>query len=518
MISSRRKPTAWVESWTLPGRFFSRRMWPGLGEVGQQRIVARVLPMMGIEAAEGPADRRAGADHGAIDVDREPRQREPADRVRHDLVVQLTQRGQRRPRELPEPVAHRARRRNSRQAAEAAHQGIAGDVPQMLRSAAADVEERQDQQAEPGAAVVAPHRGQRSAESAGQIDPLQIPTQQFQPTVGRQLLRHELDGQIALDHSVQARYAQPHQRGLQCVGSDVGAFSLKSALGASLIHFDRSLMPERVLRGLGGAGRPLAHAEPRRQGPRAGGRGRRAARRGPEGAAGRAPAAGGPLRLPGPRLMTQVHERLQTGDWTGFARLVQRISGALLTNSYRDDQEPWKADEEGGGPRPTSCPPSIGRGQGRRPYFEILFVSPAERAMWPEIRETFRRLRRAEDEFVYEPVVVGSFEDAVLAVVFNPNLQAVVISDGFGYPSQYTVPVLREILTRQVQVAESARRAISGPCWRRWCAAGGRSSTSISRPTATSPGWPAPPRRRRSGGSSTGSRSRWRSTWRSSTA
>src|SRR5262245_3005576 len=48
---------------------------------------------------------------------------------------------------------------------------------------------------------------------------------------------------------------------------------------------------------------------------------------------------------PGPRLMTQVHERLQTGDWTGFARLVQRISGALLSNSYRDDQEAWKEEE-----------------------------------------------------------------------------------------------------------------------------------------------------------------------------
>jgi arginine decarboxylase len=32
-----------------------------------------------------------------------------------------------------------------------------------------------------------------------------------------------------------------------------------------------------------------------------------------------------------------------------------------------------------------------------------------------------------------------------------------VISDGFGYPSQYTVPVLREILARQVQVADAAR-------------------------------------------------------------
>jgi arginine decarboxylase len=102
-------------------------------------------------------------------------------------------------------------------------------------------------------------------------------------------------------------------------------------------------------------------------------------------------------------------------------------------------------------------PPSIGRGQARRPYFEILYVSPADRGMWPDIRDTFRKLRRSEDEFVYEPVVVESFEDAVLAVVFNDNLQAVVISDGFAYPSQHTVPVLPDILTRQVQLGERSR-------------------------------------------------------------
>jgi len=165
---------------------------------------------------------------------------------------------------------------------------------------------------------------------------------------------------------------------------------------------------------------------------------------------------------PGPRLMAQVYERLQAGDRSGFARLVQRISTALLSNSYRDDLEPWKAEEEGEARAPDILPPSIGRGQARRPYFEVLHVSPADRVIWPEIRETFRRLRRPEDAFVYEPVVVGSFEDAVLAVVFNYNLQAIVISDGFAYPSQYTVPVLREILTRQVQIAEAARNADLG--------------------------------------------------------
>jgi arginine decarboxylase len=160
---------------------------------------------------------------------------------------------------------------------------------------------------------------------------------------------------------------------------------------------------------------------------------------------------------PGPRLMALVQDRLRTGDWTGFARLVQRISSALLSNSYRDEPDAWSPDEDGDTRLPDVLPPSVGRGQSRRPYFELLFVSPSERATWGEIRDTFRRLRRAEDDFVYEPVVVGTFEDAVLAVVFNTNLQAVVISDGFGFPSQHTLPVLREILTRQVQVAESAR-------------------------------------------------------------
>jgi arginine decarboxylase len=49
---------------------------------------------------------------------------------------------------------------------------------------------------------------------------------------------------------------------------------------------------------------------------------------------------------PGPRLLAQVRERLQTGDRTGFSHLVPRISGPPLRNSYRDDQEAWKAEEE----------------------------------------------------------------------------------------------------------------------------------------------------------------------------
>ncbi|HXZ48791.1 MAG TPA: hypothetical protein VEG27_07200 [Usitatibacter sp.] len=165
-------------------------------------------------------------------------------------------------------------------------------------------------------------------------------------------------------------------------------------------------------------------------------------------------AALGPIEelcaYPGPALMATLKERLQTGDWTAFARLAQRISVSLLSNSYRDDPEAWKSDDEGEAHTPEVLPPGIGRGQTRKPYFEVLVVTPGERSTWEATREGLRRLRRDTDAFVYEPVVVGSFEDAALAAIINYNIQAVVIFDGFAYPSQYAVPDLREILSAHV--------------------------------------------------------------------
>ena len=39
-------------------------------------------------------------------------------------------------------------------------------------------------------------------------------------------------------------------------------------------------------------------------------------------------------------------------------------------------------------------------------------------------------MRRPEDAFIYEPVMVPSVEDALIAILFNHNIQAVVIRPG----------------------------------------------------------------------------------------
>ncbi len=90
---------------------------------------------------------------------------------------------------------------------------------------------------------------------------------------------------------------------------------------------------------------------------------------------------------PGPRLLGRVHERLNSGDWRGFQRLTQRISSALLSNSYRDSVEVWKTEDESEASLMDILPPTLGRGQSRRPYFEVLIVTPDDRSTWSEMRQ-----------------------------------------------------------------------------------------------------------------------------------
>jgi hypothetical protein len=157
-------------------------------------------------------------------------------------VVELDQRGQGGLGELPEPVAHRAGRRDPGQPTEARDQRIPGEIAQMLQPARAGVEQRQHEQGQPAPAVVAARPRTRGAQPARQIALPQVPAEQLQAAIRGQLLARELDVQLPLDQPVQARYVQSHQGGLLCVGSNVGAFSLSSAQGAVLFHASSRLV------------------------------------------------------------------------------------------------------------------------------------------------------------------------------------------------------------------------------------------------------------------------------------
>jgi arginine decarboxylase len=159
---------------------------------------------------------------------------------------------------------------------------------------------------------------------------------------------------------------------------------------------------------------------------------------------------------PGLQLMTALRERTAGNDPLGAASLSRRISRALLTRSFRQNPGEWEEEEDSEGVTADVLPPSLGRLDSRRPYFEVLIVTGAPATRWPALCMEWRRLRRPLDAFIYEPVFIGSFEDAFCATLLNPSFAAVVIHEGFTFRSRHDAPILR-MLTEAADQHESSQ-------------------------------------------------------------
>src|SRR5438132_882644 len=142
-----------------------------LRDVGHERVVAEILTVMGIEASEGPGHGGAGADDRPVDIEGQAGHGEARQSLEHELLVELDQRPERCVREPAQPIGNRARRRHPRQPAEPADERVADEILQVLYPPRPDVHQREQQQTQPGPAVVAPEVGARAAQSGIQVQP-----------------------------------------------------------------------------------------------------------------------------------------------------------------------------------------------------------------------------------------------------------------------------------------------------------------------------------------------------------
>ena len=149
---------------------------------------------------------------------------------------------------------------------------------------------------------------------------------------------------------------------------------------------------------------------------------------------------------PGLKLMTALRDAAAASDAHATATLARRITRALVTRSFRQNAGDWESHEDGEGASQAMLHPALARADSHRPYFEVLIVTGAPAGHWPDLAEQWRRLRRPLDAFVYEPVFVGTFEDAFCSVILNTDLAAVIIHEGFAFRSRHDAPVLRSLV------------------------------------------------------------------------
>jgi arginine decarboxylase len=175
---------------------------------------------------------------------------------------------------------------------------------------------------------------------------------------------------------------------------------------------------------------------------------------------------------PGAALLRKIDDSIAYGDAAGAARAIHQVSMALSSRSYRENVNDWESGEESQGML-REVVKGLGQdGAPHKPYFEVLIVSPSGPSARAQAIQELRKLRRPQDRFVYEPVVVGSFEDAVLGTILNGSIQAAVLYDSIPFASVHNSPILRQFLIEhlgQRHPQEGCSRLWLGP---RPCAEG----------------------------------------------
>jgi len=145
--------------------------------------------------------------------------------------------------------------------------------------------------------------------------------------------------------------------------------------------------------------------------------------------------------FPGAMTVPELRRLFATGNYSRLAALVSRANRSLVTESYRSGQ-PWspRVEDDAYDHEAATAKPA----QADRPYFEVLIIEDMTADQENSLREELRRWRRPDDQFVYEIVVVPSFDDALMAVRLNFNLQACVVRRRFAHRARQESPSLRQ--------------------------------------------------------------------------
>lgn len=150
--------------------------------------------------------------------------------------------------------------------------------------------------------------------------------------------------------------------------------------------------------------------------------------------------------FPGRGTFERLREMFEESEFTSLSHTVSRITRALMSDSYRSRHvHVLPSEDEDDEDERSDTAEERAR---ERPYFEVMIVDDLSPHQEVTLKRSLRDKRRTEDSFVYESVVVGSFEDALIGVLFNYNIQAVVIRYGFPYRSRHDVPTLSRYLNR----------------------------------------------------------------------
>lgn len=143
--------------------------------------------------------------------------------------------------------------------------------------------------------------------------------------------------------------------------------------------------------------------------------------------------------FPGIHRMKGLKEELNKERFGSLARYVAEDVKQLVSDSYRGN--PRFLEEETKAEIPETR--NALNATANKTYFEVLFVEEMTDQEEQDMRHDLLQMRQESDHFAYGVVVQRSFQDALIALLFNFNIQAVVVRYAPSYYSKGLVPEIK---------------------------------------------------------------------------
>lgn len=151
--------------------------------------------------------------------------------------------------------------------------------------------------------------------------------------------------------------------------------------------------------------------------------------------------------FPGMAAFDHMRRQFDHGNFEDLSFTVRRVTRALTTGAYRRRSIPLDRDSVDDEEHNDEAMLSPEARAMTRPYFEVLIVDNVSDQQERWLKSNVSRMRRPEDPFNYEAVVVPSLEDALIAVLFNHNIQAIVVRPGLTLKSKNDNEILSKYLS-----------------------------------------------------------------------
>lgn len=152
---------------------------------------------------------------------------------------------------------------------------------------------------------------------------------------------------------------------------------------------------------------------------------------------------------PGLKKVEGFCSSLERNEFAALANKVADTTRHLVSDSYRSnpDFQLWEDEQSMEEVELKESNNGV-----KKNYFEVLFVEEISESEEHNLRKSFSEVVDPNDQFSYGVVVQRSFQDAMIALLFNYNIQAVVVRYAPPFESKLVTPTIEPYIQNALKI------------------------------------------------------------------